>query len=672
MKKLIMIVACALVCTTALSHIVMTVYETYERGTDYEYQSNTMYYLDDIISMEIFANYDGVDESRQGESGIRINDIEYFTSTLDSIVWSDYVDPGLSGFDVELTDSKYVLDECITKLYRCLNCFDNYDNFLQILNLNNHPTLDTQAMGWDHSYNTQNYDAKDGHVSLLWNHCYSSIFRCNELLPALETSTCYTDAEKQELIGEVRAIRGFFYMQLATTYGRVLIFDSGETHATAGTQRARIGSYEEMWDFVIADFKAASEQLDWTPRVAMRSNGHNGTMNKGIALSYLGDAYMWKAYCCPDQAKGCYQDAADALKQVIDCGKYSLNRSFTTLWDPIPLDANYDWNRETIMVQIFEQSGSWADDVPHSFSKFYAASPANGGWGSLFLSWEWYNAYEKGDKRRDASCVTANIPADKMAEYNLDYSDINRLGYHPYLKERVGGEYGYNNEENSSFKYGYGEVAPAIWSMKYWRNSPANWNSPWSATNIYWKRLPNVMLDYAECCFNLDNEDAGWNIINDLRERAFGNLEVDHADEIVDKYLPELQRVIADATYYSIFHDSYPVPMNTEMTNVTDAKVYYTDLKEKKGFTSPAWKVAVNEERRKEFNGEPCLRPDMVRSGYMEDHIAHNYPIDNHDMNDNQYPWTTRTFGFDSQKMEFPIPIEELRRNADCDQNPGY
>ena len=36
--------------------------------------------------------------------------------------------------------------------------------------------------------------------------------------------------------------------------------------------------------------------------------------------------------------------------------------------------------------------------------------------------------------------------------------------------------------------------------------------------------------------------------------------------------------------------------------------------------------MAVNEERRKEFNSEWCLCPDMIKSGYIEDHIDYNYP----------------------------------------------
>lgn len=75
----------------------------------------------------------------------------------------------------------------------------------------------------------------------------------------------------------------------------------------------------------------------------------------------------------------------------------------------------------------------------------------------------------------------------------------------------------------------------------------------------------------------------------------------------------------------------YPVGVMTQQVSVPDAKVYYTALQAKPNrvgytHTSPAWLVAVNEERRKEFNSEWCLCPDMVRSGYIEDHINYNYP----------------------------------------------
>ena len=102
-----------------------------------------------------------------------------------------------------------------------------------------------------------------------------------------------------------------------------------------------------------------------------------------------------------------------------------------------------------------------------------------------------------------------------------------------------------------------------------------------------------------------------------------------------------------------------------------DAEAYYTLLKAAKGFDSPVWKVAVNEERRKEFNCEWCLRPDMQKSGYMADHVAHNYPKrDVENLKD--VPWTNRAYDYNDLKMDMPIPQDELIKNPLCDQNPAY
>ena len=100
-------------------------------------------------------------------------------------------------------------------------------------------------------------------------------------------------------------------------------------------------------------------------------------------------------------------------------------------------------------------------------------------------------------------------------------------------------------------------------------------------------------------------------------------------------------------------------------------------MKADKGFDSPVWKVAVNEERRKEFNCEWSLRPDMQKSGYMADHVAHNYPKRDIDQSGENapiknIPWTVRTYDYNDLKMDMPIPQDEILKNPLCDQNPAY
>lgn len=125
---------------------------------------------------------------------------------------------------------------------------------------------------------------------------------------------------------------------------------------------------------------------------------------------------------------------------------------------------------------------------------------------------------------------------------------------------------------------------------------------------------------------------------------------------------------------------SYPIPFAEEKVEVLSAKEYYTALaasgpkwlgKDAKPFKSEPWKVAVNMERRKEFNTEWNLRPDMQRSGFMAEHIEINYPKRN-EADLTNIPWSNRTFDYDDKKMDMPIPQDELMKNPLCVQNEAY
>ena len=529
-----------------------------------------------------------------------------------------------------------------------------------------HPTMDTYATGWDKDWTVQNWSAETTELNAGWSHVYHAISLANEFLDGLQDADRLSPDVKNKLTGEARAARGFFYTWLAQTFGRVPMLATGESYSTH-PQKAKAETYAEMWNFIIEDFAAAADLLDWKPL-----DGEYGRCTKGMALAYLGDAYMWKAYRCPEEAAANYQKAYDVFKKILAEGPYKLSASFTTNWDPAGV-----WNDEAIWVEQLDEGTNWAqwsDRTASMFTKFYTACPENGGWGSLYLPWEWYSCYESGDKRRDASCVTGAVPEADLKKYGIEKSDY-VYGYHPYLQDTIGKLDG--STLTKQFHFNNGEYAPSIWSMKLWRTaSAADAHKPWeeniwSTTPIYWKRLPNVMLDLAECCFNLGKDAEGWEQINTLRNRAWGNLEVGQSAQLTSKFLPfynKLAKLNGTAEL-----KSYPLPFNESEVTVPDAQTYYTKYAADKGFTSPVWKVAVNTERRKEFNCEWCLCPDMHKSGFLEDHIAHNYPVDNTEGDAlTNYPWTPRTYVYSEQKMDMPIPSDELLKNKLCEQNPGY
>ena len=574
---------------------------------------------------------------------------------------------------------------------------DNYDGdwgFKPNLFTGCHPTIDTQATGWDKNWNVQAWNSGSSELLSGWKHVYHGIVRANDFLLGLESADEVTPAVKQKLEGEGRALRGFFFHWLATTFGRVPMLGTGENYTTH-PQKERAQTYAEMWDFIIEDFKAAADLLDWKPM-----DGQYGRATKGMALAYLGDAYMWKAYRLTDGANGisdtgnapttadeCYKLAAECFKKILDSGTYKLNESFTTLWDPASA-----WGPEAIWVEQLDEGtnwGQWGNLTSKLMLKWYTACPENGGWGSLYLSWEWYSCYEKGDKRRAGSCYTGAVPQINPNDpaYDPQYADWYEpaiWGVNPYLQETLGK--GASGTTTKQFHFNNGEWAPAIWSSKMWRTATADHNSwgngMWSPTPIYWKRLPNVMLDYAECLFHTEgaNSATAWQMINTLRNRAFGKLEDGKEQALTDKYLPYynsyaewINREEGDDVFGGPFYKNrtaYPIPFGSTVTP-EDAKTYYTKYAAAKGFKSEVWKVAVNTERRKEFNCEWCLRPDMQKSNFMADHVATNYPKRSVE-NLKDVPWTNRDYDYNDLKMDMPIPQDEIDKNPLCDQNPAY
>jgi len=550
-----------------------------------------------------------------------------------------------------------------------------------------HPTMDTQCTGWDVKFLDQTWDANVGELGQGWAHCYAAISRANLYLDGLDKATDISDAAKKLCEGEARALRGYFYTWLATTFGRVPMLSTGEDFNNT-PEKAAAETYQEMWDFIIEDFQKASELLEWLPY-----NNEYGRCTKGMAKAYLADAYMWKAYRCPDQAADCYAKAKAELKSIIDSGTYELSTNFATNWDP----AGF-WNKECIWALCSDEGkewSSWGGDRTITFAnpnmlKWFCACPENGGWGAEYLSWEWYDCYEPGDTRRDASCATGAVPEDQMEEYGIEKSKT-VWGYNPYLKDSLGikNDAGHvvkpfinaegveSGTKTMQFHFTNGEFAPAIWTTKIWRNAYADGNSwgtqMWSPTIIYGKRYANVLLDYAECCFRTGDEATGWAQLDILRNRAWGNLTV---GQDYSKYFAHFNNVYS-GNGKSLTMTEYPVGVLKATVTVPSAKEYYTALQatpNRVGYThtSEAWKVAVNEERRKEFNSEWCLCPDMIKSGYIEDHINYNYPKDDGGSDYAHYPWTKRTFTFDINKMDMPIPAVELIKNSLLKQNPAY
>ena len=72
-----------------------------------------------------------------------------------------------------------------------------------------HPTMDTQATGWDKDWNQQNWTPGSPELLGGWKHAYNAITRCNDFLAGLEAAdNAIINADlKKSLDGQARGIR---------------------------------------------------------------------------------------------------------------------------------------------------------------------------------------------------------------------------------------------------------------------------------------------------------------------------------------------------------------------------------------------------------------------------------------------------------------------------------
>lgn len=480
-----------------------------------------------------------------------------------------------------------------------------------------HSTMDCQASGWDAEWQRHAVLANKGSLDTAWRMSYKGIDRANRFLAGLQNvDVSVLSAEKKvQFEAEARAIRAYNYLYLSKVFGPVPMLLTGETYTTSAG-KARPENLEGTYQVIEEDLKFAMENLDWEP-----ADGEYGRITKGFCKAFLAELYMY-------QKK--FTEAKKELNDIITSNTYALEPCYANLhaWD------NH-WTKESVFEVAYHTHGNmnWggnSNDDGKIWYGYMCAAPEYGGWGSLALSWEYYRSFEQGDKRKEYTCVGTGDT-------------------HPITGQKLGLNPSYSGYVQGS------ENVPCVYSLKYWRKQPGKDGFVYCPISLTFKRYAGVLLDYAECCFETGEEATGWEMIRQVRNRAWGNLEI--GVQAID----------------------FPQAMlNTTVVDVPDAKTVYAEYKTRKGYTSDVWKVALTQERRHELNAEFSLYFDLCRMGLAEEWFRCEYPKTKANSTPEECWETGDSFRyFEHQKYQeiFPIPTNEILNNPlinSEDQNEGY
>ncbi|TQO39744.1 putative outer membrane starch-binding protein [Arenibacter algicola] len=220
-------------------------------------------------------------------------------------------------------------------------------------------------------YSTSNAPVGNG----TWASHYASIRKANLLIKGVENAVegIYNQEEKDELIGQAKFLRAFFYLRLAKYFGGVPLIDKVLDRSSDEDLTYPRSSYEETIDFIVKDCREAADVLPtvWTGDGSTRAS-------KGAALAQMADAQLFS-----ERWGAC----VTTCEEIFTLG-YDLVDNYVSIFRPETED-----NQEVIFDVEFNESFAHDSEVFNS-PRVDPVTGVAAGWGHLLPTQELVDAYE--------------------------------------------------------------------------------------------------------------------------------------------------------------------------------------------------------------------------------------------------------------------------------------
>jgi len=257
-------------------------------------------------------------------------------------------------------------------------------------------------------------DANNGVTASRWQADYNGISRTNVILDRLSTITFdMADADKNQIIGEAKALRAHYYFDLVRQYGGVPLY----LHEVTTQEAAYLprSTKDSVYLQIVSDLTDAISLL------APPSFPQTGRITKGMAETELALVHMTQKD---------FTDAIPMLKDVTTMG-YALQTDYAKVFDP-----NNKNNQESIF-EIQYQAGNQGQQS--TFIYYFipvttetenilgiSYNNSHGGWN--IPTQNLIDAYEPGDKRLDATIGVIDGHFNASTDYIPD-SVVSIVGF---------------------------------------------------------------------------------------------------------------------------------------------------------------------------------------------------------------------------------------------------
>lgn len=358
-----------------------------------------------------------------------------------------------------------------------------------------------------------------------WKSVYTHIRACNLFLSKIDAVEFTDNTKKQQLIGEVHFLRGYFYSLLMAQYGGVPLID--KVINIGDDYNIPRNTFEETVNFIVSDLDAAvaDDNLKKQSDKTRATVGAAYALKSRVLLYAASDLYHSNAswagsYAHPeligyvsDNRETLYKAAKAAAEKVMTLG-YDLYKGNS---DPV---ANF----QQLFLQMSSSEQIFITQYDKQNFPYYATD-----WVAWVCGTPSYGGFALNQ-------VTANL-ADAFENADGTSFNFNTQKSSPYAGRdpRFYASILYNGA--SWFLNSWGATTPSIIDITGADSNKGNTTgyyirkfiSPSENNYYYGSRQPEpyiqiryaeVLLNYAEACLGLGDEPSARSAMNKIRERA--------------------------------------------------------------------------------------------------------------------------------------------------------
>jgi hypothetical protein len=376
--------------------------------------------------------------------------------------------------------------------------FMGWDNMSDIIFTN--PTGPVEA-----AIKQGQYDGLNSRIAADWTTYYAGIRGANSFMTHVDEVQTTNTALISRLKGEVRALRAYFYMKLASLWGDVPLVT--KELSLAESEKVSRTPVNEVWDFV-------SNELDTAASLLPVKQTDLGRITKGAALAIKARAMLYA---------GRYDAAATAANAVITSGTYKLYPTYKTLFSY----AAENNSEDILDVQFL------ADVYPSNMFQVLAPRSVN-------ANSKWVPTKAMVDLYQMKNGLPISDPASGYDPANPYTNRDPRLSYSIFVpKDTLPNGKIFNSLPSSTTGDAVGSsfvVSPTGWNVKKYVNKEDVSKPADGGINIMLIRYAEVLLTYAESMIEQNKLDASvYTAINLVRQRSDVNMPAIAAGQTQDQ-----------------------------------------------------------------------------------------------------------------------------------------